>query len=139
MNIVKKIEAMAARLERAREIVKDGLIYPIYGDEEKRFVCKSHTGQQDGDGQVKLYLVSDKACTCADFRRLKEQNGGWCKHRLAREILLQLQQQKEEGMRDDAGREGRKHLAKHSLADGRGAGQARKSLQRRARGAAKGV
>jgi hypothetical protein len=88
MNIVKKIEAMAARLERAKEIVKDGLIYPIYGDEEQRFVCKSHTAQKDGNGQVKLYLVTDKACTCADFRRLKDQNGGWCKHRLAREILI---------------------------------------------------
>ncbi len=96
MNIVKNIEVMAARLERAREIVKLGLIYPIYGDPERRYVCKSHSGQQDGNGQVKLYLVSQKGCTCADYRHLREVNGGWCKHRLARELILG-------GEQDDAG------------------------------------
>jgi hypothetical protein len=88
MNIVTKIETMAKRLDRAREIVRIGLIYPVYGDEEKRFVCKSQNEQKDGNGQTKLYLVGEKSCTCADFRKLSQVNGGWCKHRLAREILL---------------------------------------------------
>lgn len=88
MTIIQKIETMAARLERAREIAKLGLIYPIYGDEERRYVCKSQSDQTDGNGQVKLYLVGEKSCTCADFRKLSQVNGGWCKHRLAREILL---------------------------------------------------
>ena len=87
MNIIKKIEGMAARLERAKEIVSKGYIWPIYG-KPGVYVAKSATGQQDGNGQVKLYLVDGQSCTCADYRRLKAQNGGWCKHRLAREILL---------------------------------------------------
>ena len=95
MTIVEKIEALHKRLERAKEIVERGYIYPIYG-RPGVYVAKSATGQKDGKGHLKLYLVDEEGCTCADFRRLAKVNGGWCKHRLAREILMS-QSEKEEG------------------------------------------
>lgn len=88
MTIVAKIEAAAQRLERAREIVEHGAIWPIHQDDARRFVAKSHSGQHGENGVPKLYLVGPNGCTCADYRKLAEENGGWCKHRLARELLL---------------------------------------------------
>jgi hypothetical protein len=88
VTIVRKIKAVYQRLERAEEIVEKGLIRPLYGT-NGWYVCKSHSGQQDGNGQAKLYLVTGESCTCKDYQELQEYNGGWCKHRLAREILLE--------------------------------------------------
>ena len=91
MTIVAKIESVSQRLERAREIVENGALWPIHKDEQRRYVAKSHSGQHDKDGLPKLYLVGPESCTCADYRRLAQHNGGWCKHRLARELLLNEQ------------------------------------------------
>jgi len=88
MTIVEKIASVSQRLERAREIVEHGAIWPIHKDDEQRYVAKSHSGQHGENGLPKLYLVGPESCTCADYRKLTKHNGGWCKHRLARELLL---------------------------------------------------
>ena len=88
VTIAEKIEAAHARLQRAREIVDRGEIWPIHKDDDRRFVAKSHSGQRNGNDHLKLYLVDSRSCTCADYRKLAEENGGWCKHRLARELVL---------------------------------------------------
>lgn len=88
MTIVEKIDALQARLAKARAIVKDGAIWPIHKDENARYVAKSQENRKGANGLPKLYLVGPESCTCADYRELREHNGGWCKHRLARELAL---------------------------------------------------
>ena len=76
-NLTKQQTGKLKRLERAREILAQGKLFQVAGAEEK-FVVFSSAGN-------KLYLVdlAEETCTCPDFRKRKEWNGGWCKHRIA--------------------------------------------------------
>jgi hypothetical protein len=100
-NIIKRIEGAMARLERAKEIVRTGKIYPIWGDEHQSYICKSQNGETNGK-YIKLYLVNEK-CTCEDFKNGHE----WCKHRIARAIMLDADAYKEVmGKEPEAEKEG---------------------------------
>ena len=73
-GIVKTIEALNQRLEKAKELAHNGKVRRIEG-----------TGNwvvQNSD-ESKIYLVEDSSCTCPDFQQRKELHKGWCKHRLA--------------------------------------------------------
>ena len=69
------------RLERAKEILAQGNVFPVAGAAEK-FVVFSSAGN-------KLYLVdlAEESCTCPDFQKNQRFNGGWCKHRMAAWLL----------------------------------------------------
>ncbi|MFQ6033379.1 MAG: SWIM zinc finger family protein [Candidatus Bipolaricaulia bacterium] len=69
------------RLERAKQIMAQGNVFPVAGAAEK-FVVFSSAGN-------KLYLVdlAEQYCTCPDFQTHQEFNGGWCKHRMAAWLL----------------------------------------------------
>ena len=132
MTIAGKIRKLYERLQRAEQIVEQGLIHELYGTEAKGrwFVVKSHSGQTRKDGRPKLYLVTDGSCTCKDFQVLKEHNGGWCKHRLARELVLERKEGK-----DDPHGVPRKGDGNRKQAGRRGAGSAPGGHKRRADGA----
>ena len=70
---ITQIEALAERLEKAREIV--GQVSPVLGLDGHHVVAGS-------DGH---YLVNGH-CTCPDARYRKDLHKGWCKHRIAVEV-----------------------------------------------------
>ena len=67
---ITQIEALAERLEKAREIV--GQVSPVLGLDGHHVVAGS-------DGH---YLVNGH-CTCPDARFRRDLHKGWCKHMLA--------------------------------------------------------
>ena len=83
-GIVKTIEALNQRLEKAKELAHNGKVRKIEGTEN--WVV------QNSD-ESKIYLVQDSICTCPDFHQRKELHKGWCKHRLA--VVLAQQAAKE--------------------------------------------
>lgn len=97
MNILKTIEALSARLEKGKEIVAKGDIWPISepGNEDgggagQRFACRSQSNPEI------VYLVDEESCSCPDFQR-QNLHLGWCKHRLAAEILKESKLKGKEG------------------------------------------
>ena len=67
---VVQIEALAERLEKAREIV--GQVSPVLGLDD-HYVVSGNGGH---------YLVNGH-CSCPDARYRQDLHKGWCKHRLA--------------------------------------------------------
>ena len=74
------------RLERAKEILAQGKLFPITGAEEEKFIVFSQTAEGK-----RLYLVdrAEGTCTCPDFQKNQRFNGGWCKHRIA--VMLKVE------------------------------------------------
>lgn len=75
---LEQIEALAERLERAKEIVAAGVVEPIEGWDGAYVVT---------NGEGKKYLVSPDGCTCPDYTFRAEVTRGWCKHRIAAAIF----------------------------------------------------
>jgi predicted nucleic acid-binding Zn finger protein len=73
---VQQIEALAARLEKARQLVADGKVHPITGMDDHYIV----------QGSAGYYLVN-AVCACQDAQHRSEIHKGWCKHKLAVEIF----------------------------------------------------
>jgi len=71
MDVIEKIEALAARLERAKELVRRGEIRKI---DDKEWLV--------GSGEH-CHLVQGVSCDCTDFRIHEKDLHGLCKHRLA--------------------------------------------------------
>ena len=82
----KVIEEMGKRLERAKQLARGGKVRKVEGAEA--WVV------ENGDGS-KLYLVQNGSCTCQDFQQRKELHKGWCKHRLAVELMKNSSQGRE--------------------------------------------
>ena len=76
-SLAKRQIGKLKRLERAKKILAQGNVFPVAGAEGK-FVVFSSAGN-------KLYLVdlAAETCTCPDFQKNQQWNGGWCKHRMA--------------------------------------------------------
>ena len=74
---IQQIEALTQRLEKARQLVADGKVHPINGMEEHYAVQASTEG---------FYLVNE-SCTCPDAQQRDELHKGWCKHKLAVELV----------------------------------------------------
>jgi hypothetical protein len=83
LSPVKQIDALYARLEKAREIVATGKVHPIVGMEGHYAVECS--GIDDG-----MYLVNG-ICTCVDAQQRTNLHHGWCKHKLAVELFREQQ------------------------------------------------
>ena len=77
-TVIQKIEALNERLERARQLVADGLVSPVIGM-ESHYVVRS----SDGDG---YYLVNGE-CSCPDAEYRSDVHSGWCKHFLSVELF----------------------------------------------------
>ncbi len=73
-----RIEALYARLERARELVASGKVYQSPNSDSDRYLVESQTHK----GAV--YTVTD-VCTCNDAS-IRHELTGLCKHMLARII-----------------------------------------------------
>ena len=81
MSIVREIELAHRRLERAKRIVKDGLIWRIKGSD--LFICQSQTGNKD-----ESYLIGPKQpCGCEDAFQLDGRKR--CKHTFAALMLYE--------------------------------------------------
>ena len=77
MSPVKQIESLYSRLEKARGITASGKVHPIVGMDE-HYAVESSKGD--------LYLVNG-TCTCIDAQQRTDIHHGWCKHKLAVELL----------------------------------------------------
>ena len=73
-NVIKKIEALHCRLQKARGIVADSRVKPVLGMPE-HYVVESSTGEGH-------YLVNG-TCSCPDAANRSELTNGLCKHKLA--------------------------------------------------------
>jgi hypothetical protein len=71
MSPVAKIEALFERLTRARTLVADNKVHPVYGMADHYFV----------EGKEARYLINSK-CVCPDATNRPELKG-LCKHKLA--------------------------------------------------------
>jgi hypothetical protein len=80
---VQQIESMYARLEKARPLYAEGKVHPIVGMEGHYAVECSRI---DGG----MYLVN-RTCTCVDAQQRADIHHGWCKHKLAVELLKEQQ------------------------------------------------
>lgn len=78
INPVQQIEALHWRLQKARELVADGKVHPIIGVDD-------HYAVQSSKGHG-FYLVNG-VCGCPDAQRRSEMHHGWCKHKLAVELV----------------------------------------------------
>ena len=76
-RVIKRIEALYERLQKAKKLVEENKVRKVAGAEA--WVVENGKGE--------FYLVANDSCTCPDFRNRKELHKGWCKHRLAVEIL----------------------------------------------------
>src|ERR671919_987952 len=74
---IRQIESLYARLEKARVITASGKVHPIVGMDE-HYAVESSKGD--------LYLVNG-TCTCIDAQQRTDIHHGWCKHKLAVELL----------------------------------------------------
>jgi hypothetical protein len=76
---VAKIEALYDRLTRARTLVADNKVYPVYGMADHYFV----------EGKEAKYLVNG-SCICPDSVNRPELKG-LCKHKLAATVYAEQQ------------------------------------------------
>jgi|GEM_PF-1786225 len=74
---VQQIESLYQRLEKARQLVANGKVHPVIGQEAHHVVQASKGG---------FYLVNG-TCTCPDAQQRDDVHKGWCKHKLAVEVL----------------------------------------------------
>lgn len=81
MITARVIEGLYARLQRARELVEAGKVYPVAGLDGVYTVLNS-------DGSSTYLVHAGSSCTCPDFERWGER-GLPCKHLLAVELYLQ--------------------------------------------------
>ena len=76
-GVIKRIEALYERLQKAKKLVEENKVRKVAGAEA--WVVENGRGE--------FYLVANDSCTCPDFQNRRDLHGGWCKHRLAVEIL----------------------------------------------------
>ena len=100
LSPVQQIEYLHQRLEKAREIVADGKVYPVLNQD-------GHYVVQASDGQG-FYAVNAECC-CQDSQHRTEVHHGWCKHRLAVELYLAAQTTTETEQ-PQAGKKSKKNL-----------------------------
>jgi len=81
VSTIAQIEAIYDRLGKAKTLVADGKVHPIYGMADHYIV--------DGSNNVK-YLVNGE-CRCADAANRVELTKGLCKHRLAAMVYAEQQ------------------------------------------------
>jgi hypothetical protein len=77
---IARIEALYDRLTRARTLVDDNKVHPVYGMADHYFV----------EGKEAKYLVNG-ACNCPDATNRSYFLKGYCKHRLAAIIYAEQQ------------------------------------------------
>jgi hypothetical protein len=76
------VKGLAARLEKAEQLVTDGAVFPVAG-------LDGYSVVRNGDG-TQMYLVRFEAghehCTCPDFKQRQQVAGLPCKHIMAAEL-----------------------------------------------------
>lgn len=82
MMTARTIEGLYRRLERARELVANGAVYPVAGMDGLYVV-------RHGDGNAYYLVTPQSSCSCPDFE--KHDGKIPCKHMLAVELYQQQQ------------------------------------------------
>ena len=77
-NPIARIDALFERLTKARQLVANGKVHPVYGMADHFIV----------EGADDKYVVNG-ACVCPDATHRYELNKGLCKHRLAALVYAQ--------------------------------------------------
>ena len=77
VTVIDRIDAVSARLARARDIVAAGLVEDLGNGV---FIVSSQHGRD-------YYIVDQHGCSCPDVQNRYDLTGGWCKHRLAVAIV----------------------------------------------------
>jgi len=107
MSIVKLIEAMHDRLQRARELVASDGSKIIKVNGADAWVVPSQSKSNGG-----FYLVQDGKCSCPDAARPEIK--GWCKHKLAIELLNEKEQASDKAANQQAAAKAQKPARKKS-------------------------
>jgi predicted nucleic acid-binding Zn finger protein len=80
VSTIAQIEAIYDRLSKARTLVANGKVHPVYGMADHYIV----------DGSSAKYLVNGE-CRCPDAANRVELTKGLCKHRLAAMVYAEQQ------------------------------------------------
>ncbi len=112
MITVRQLEALNQRLEKAREIVAQGRVLRIFGQEHTYVAL---------NGQGNAYLVrwdgQDGSCTCPDFVERASKVGMICKHIMAAQLLA------EQAAKQNGGRQGEPAVRPKNGADRKATGR----------------
>ncbi len=79
-TVIEKIEALAQRLERARQLVAENKVSRVLGVDD-HFTVESTTGTGS-------YLINGN-CSCPDAKNRDELTKGLCKHKLATLLFVE--------------------------------------------------
>jgi predicted nucleic acid-binding Zn finger protein len=82
---IKQIEGLTSRLAKAREIVSTHRVLRAAG------MASAGIYMVFGDTGRVPYVVTPTSCTCPDAAYRTFEHKGWCKHRLAVEIVKESQ------------------------------------------------
>ncbi len=78
------VKGLAARLDKAEQLVADGAVFPVAG-------CDGYAVVRNGNG-TEMYLVRFAAghenCTCPDYQQRQKAASLPCKHIMAAELAL---------------------------------------------------
>jgi hypothetical protein len=78
------VKGLAARLDKAEQLVAEGAVFPVAG-------CDGYAVVRNGDGN-QFYLVRFAAgheqCSCPDYQQRQKSAGLPCKHIMAAELAL---------------------------------------------------
>jgi hypothetical protein len=78
-NAIEEIEWARRRLERAKQLIEDGLIQKVKTPAGEVYICRSQSQPEES------YLVERESCPCQDTFHVNGQK--LCKHILARLIV----------------------------------------------------
>ena len=92
MMTTQQIKGLAERYQRAVELVEQGRVAPVYGQDGVYCVI-------NGQGVAYLVNLADESCTCPDFQHRAKRLGIPCKHLIAAQLFRERQQPDPDGGR----------------------------------------
>ena len=86
MMTTAQIKALSERYQKAVELVEQGRVAPVYGQDGVYAVL-------NGEGYAYLVNLANETCTCPDSQYRAKKLGIPCKHQIAAALFAERQQQ----------------------------------------------
>ena len=86
MMTTAQIKALSERYQKAVELVEQGRVAPVYGQDGVYAVL-------NGEGYAYLVNLANETCTCPDSQYRAKKLGIPCKHQIAAQLFAERQQQ----------------------------------------------
>ena len=90
MMTTQQIKGLAERFEKALELVEQGKVAPVYGQDGVYCVL-------NGEGYAYLVNLANETCSCPDAQYRAKKLGIPCKHQIAAALFAERQQQPASG------------------------------------------